>query len=100
MLREWSPLPDAEHHLLQGLAWSRGRMMDAETLSLGYSALARVYTAQGRFDQAEAVLLECAQVGEDRNFAASSPIGCSTLYAYRVGLASLIAENMGIWKGR
>lgn len=69
MLREWNQLPDAEHHLLQGLAWSRGRMMDAETLSLGYSALARVYTAQGRFDQAEAVLLECAQVGEDRNFA-------------------------------
>ena len=32
--------------------------------------------------------------------AASSPIGCSTLYAYRVRFASLIAENMGIWKGR
>jgi hypothetical protein len=46
MLREWNQLPDAEHHLLQGLAWSRGRMMDAETLSLGYSALARVYTAR------------------------------------------------------
>ena len=68
VLREWNRLEDAERHLLQGMEWARGTMMDAETLTLGYTALARVYTAQGRHDEAARLLDEFAQVARLRAF--------------------------------
>jgi len=68
VLREWDQLDDAERHLLQGMEWARGTMMDAETLSLGYSTLARVYTAQGRYEQAARLLDEFAQLARLRAF--------------------------------
>ncbi len=68
VLREWNRLEDAERHLLQGMEWARGTMMDAETLTLGYTALARVYTAQGRHDEAARLLDDFAQVARLRAF--------------------------------
>jgi LuxR family transcriptional regulator, maltose regulon positive regulatory protein len=68
VLREWNRLEDAERHLLQGMEWARGTMMDAETLTLGYTALARVYTAQGRHDEAARLLDDFAHLAQLRAF--------------------------------
>lgn len=68
VLCEWNRLEDAERHLLQGMEWARGTMMDAETLTLGSTALARVYTAQGRHDEAARLLDDFAHLAQLRAF--------------------------------
>jgi LuxR family transcriptional regulator, maltose regulon positive regulatory protein len=86
VLREWNRLEEAERHLLQGMEWAGGTMMDAETLTLGYSTLARVYTAQGRHDEAARLLEEFAHLAQLRAFV---PHLLARIRAERVRVARL-----------
>jgi LuxR family transcriptional regulator, maltose regulon positive regulatory protein len=70
LLREWNDFADAQRHLQQGLELVMGTLIvDAETVALGYLALARLRQARGEHTEALATLDEFAQIAERRGFA-------------------------------
>ena len=70
LLREWNDFDGAERHLQQGLDLVMGALIvDAETVALGYLALARLQQARGEHVEARATLDEFAQIAERRSFA-------------------------------
>jgi LuxR family maltose regulon positive regulatory protein len=70
LLREWNDLSAAERHLQQGLDLVMGTLIvDAETVALGYLALARLQQARGEYKEALATLDEFAQIAARRSFA-------------------------------
>jgi LuxR family maltose regulon positive regulatory protein len=70
LLREWDDLAAAERHLQQGLDLVMGTLIvDAETVALGYLALARLHQARGKHVEALATLDEFAQIAVRRGFA-------------------------------
>jgi LuxR family maltose regulon positive regulatory protein len=69
LLREWNRLDEAEQHLTQGMDLTGGSLtVDAEALSLGYTALTRLQQAQGNFQVAMATLSAFAELAEQRHF--------------------------------
>jgi LuxR family maltose regulon positive regulatory protein len=68
--REWNDLAAAERHLQQGLDLVMGTLIvDAETIALGYLALARLQQARGEHVEALATLDEFARIATRRGFA-------------------------------
>jgi LuxR family maltose regulon positive regulatory protein len=68
--REWDDLAAAERHLQQGLDLVMGTLIvDAETVALGYLALARLQQARGEPVEALATLDGFAQIAARRSFA-------------------------------
>jgi LuxR family maltose regulon positive regulatory protein len=70
LLWERNDLSAAERHLQQGLDLVTGALIvDAETVALGYVALARLQQARGEHTEALATLDEFAQIAARRGFA-------------------------------
>src|SRR5205807_10585860 len=70
LLREWNDLAAAARHLRQGLDLVIGALIvDAETVALGYLAVARLQQARGAHIEALATLDEFAQIARQRSFA-------------------------------
>jgi LuxR family transcriptional regulator, maltose regulon positive regulatory protein len=70
LLREWNDFDGAQRHLQKGLELVTGALIvDAETVALGYVALARLQQARGEHLEALATLQEVAQIAARRRFA-------------------------------
>jgi len=69
LLREWNKLDAAEHTLMQGLELVRGTLtVDAQVVTQGYMALARLQQARGDSNRALATLDAFAQLAHERHF--------------------------------
>ncbi len=70
LLREWNQLDRAEQHLEQGMDLDRGRMTaEAEMITWGYLALARLQQACGQSARARQTLDSFALLTQQRGFA-------------------------------
>jgi LuxR family maltose regulon positive regulatory protein len=70
LLREWNDMTEAERYLTYGIHLTRETVMvDADSVALGYVALARVQQARGQSDSALAMLHECVRMARERSFA-------------------------------
>ena len=70
LLREWNNLAEAERYLTHGIHLTRETVMvDADSVALGFVALARVQQACGQSDRALATLHECMRIARERSFA-------------------------------
>lgn len=62
LLREWNQLDEAERHLMQGIKLLQGPLtLDADILTFGAIALARLYQARGNYKSALMTLDELAE---------------------------------------
>jgi LuxR family maltose regulon positive regulatory protein len=72
LLLEWNQLEQAEQHLAQGLAMVQAALIaDAEMITRGYLALARLQQACGQHTRALQTLDAFAQMAQQRGFASS-----------------------------
>jgi len=70
LLREWNQLEQAEQHLVQGMELVRGALTtDAEMITRGYLAFARLLQACGQSNRALQALDAFAQMAQQRSFA-------------------------------
>lgn len=70
LLREWNDLDAAERYLTEGRNVARGTMItSADSITLGYIALARVTAARGDREGAVALLDEWQHLAAERSFA-------------------------------
>jgi LuxR family maltose regulon positive regulatory protein len=70
LLLEWNQLEQAEQHLAQGLGLVQGALIaDAEMITRGYLALARLQQACGQHTRALQALEAFAQMAQQRGFA-------------------------------
>jgi len=70
LLLEWNQLEQAEQHLAQGLAMVQGALIaDAEMITRGYLALARLQQTCGQHTRALQTLDAFAQMAQQRGFA-------------------------------
>jgi len=69
LLREWNNLEAAERHLAHGMRLLEGTtLVDADFITLGYTALARLQQARGHASQARATLDAFAHLAHARQF--------------------------------
>ncbi|HEY3231123.1 MAG TPA: LuxR C-terminal-related transcriptional regulator [Roseiflexaceae bacterium] len=69
VLREWNSLDEAERHLSHGMRLLEGTtLVDADFITLGYTALARLQQARGQVSQAGATLDAFADLAQARHF--------------------------------
>jgi LuxR family maltose regulon positive regulatory protein len=69
LLREWNQLDAAGHYLAPGMVLVQGGLVcDADTILLGYRALAQVQQARGQGQAALATLKACMQLVQERQF--------------------------------
>ncbi|MGZ3626096.1 MAG: LuxR C-terminal-related transcriptional regulator [Ktedonobacteraceae bacterium] len=69
VLREWNKLDAAEYHLSQGMDQLRGPLsVDAEVVTLGYTAQARLEWARGDYRKAFITLDKFEMFARQRNF--------------------------------
>jgi LuxR family maltose regulon positive regulatory protein len=72
LLREWNQLEQAKQHLEQGMDLDRGAMMaEAEMITRGFLALARLQQACGQHTHALQTLNSFAQMAQQRGFAST-----------------------------
>ena len=69
LLREWDDLDEAEQHLTRGLELVQGLLsVDADVVTTGYVALAKLRHARGDLRGGLEVLDECARLAREREF--------------------------------
>jgi LuxR family transcriptional regulator, maltose regulon positive regulatory protein len=69
LLREWNQLDPAGDYLAPGMVLVQGGLVsDADTILLGYRALAQVQQARGQGQAALATLNACMQLAQERKF--------------------------------
>ncbi len=87
--REWNQLDRAEQQLVQGMGLVKETATaDAEMITRGYLALARLQQARGESNQALATLDAFTQVADQRGFA-------STLLAHRAAVRAQVELAQG-----
>jgi LuxR family transcriptional regulator, maltose regulon positive regulatory protein len=87
LLREWNQLEQAEQHLAQGLALVQGALIaDAEMITRGYLALARLQQACGQHTRALQTLDAFAHMAQQRGFA-SALVACGAAVRAHLALA-------------
>jgi len=103
LLRERNELEAAEQHLARGMDLLRDLLsVDADTVWLGYTTLARLEMARGRAEQALATLDGFEQLAQQRHFAPVLLAQCAALRAQlemargHLQAAHYWAENSGL----
>jgi len=97
LLREWNDLDRAEQHLAQGLEIIMETLaVDADDVSLGYLALARLQQARGDHAGARATLDTFADLARRRGFAPHLAARAAATQA-QLGLAHGLLDAAGDW---
>ncbi|HJZ47104.1 MAG TPA: LuxR C-terminal-related transcriptional regulator, partial [Roseiflexaceae bacterium] len=97
LLREWNDLDGAEQHLAQGMELIMETLaVDADDVSLGYVALARVQQARGDYAEAHATLDTFMNLARRRRFAPHLVTRAAALQA-QIALAQGLLDAAGYW---